>query len=97
MKQIHESLQKLLAAARRTPQADPGPLPQALETRVLARWRSGPVRDEAVPLAVLFRQALVCAGLVMLLSIGWNYLESRGEAAGTLAVAHYEMTVEMLP
>ena len=97
MKQTRKSLQKLLAAAGQAPHAGPGPLPPDIEMRVLAAWRCGPARDEAAPLAALFRQALVCAGLVMLLSIGWNYLGSRGEAAGTLAVAHYELTVEMLP
>jgi len=58
MKPLDRSLQKLLEAAARAPgEASEGPS-FALETRVLAQWRSLEVENEFAQLANLFRRAV---------------------------------------
>jgi hypothetical protein len=97
VRNTNNALRKLLKASAQSPKPDPDLLPWTVETRVLAAWRTGIDRNELTPLPALFRQALVCASMVMLLSIGWNYVQSRNETAYSMVQASYEMTVALLP
>ena len=98
MNRLYHSLQRLLKAAAQAPKAAPVTPPFALETRVLAQWRAAAGEDEFAFLTKLFRHAIVYASLVMLLSIGWNFLEkSKGATASTTALAEYAMTMKLPP
>lgn len=77
MKNRDVKLERLFEAARTAPAPDAPPeMPAHLKTRVLAHWRSD--ADESagwLSLAALYRNALVCAGLAMLLCVVWNQLD----------------------
>ena len=90
MNRIEHALQLLLRAARRAPRADIEPLPAHLEARIVNRWRSGSLEleDEFAPLVKLFRQAVIFAAVIMLLSGAWNYVENRSGAAATTLTAY---------
>lgn len=96
MNQSDHSLRRLLRAAARAPKESSVSLPPFLETRLLAHWRSTAPEDESVLLAAFFRRALVCAALVMTLTIGWNWLGNRGDA-GARALTNYEARLQVLP
>jgi hypothetical protein len=98
MNPLDHSLKRLLKAAAQAPKAAPGTTSFTLEARVLAQWRAAASEDEFPFLMKLFRHAVIYASLVMLLSIGWNYLErNRSEAASMTALADYAMTVQLPP
>lgn len=97
MSPLDRSLQRLFKAAAQAPKEPPGPLPFALEARTLAQWRSAPVEDEFALLAALFRRAVICASLITVLSIAWSYRQSGNPAAGAVALANYEITLQWPP
>lgn len=97
MKRLADRLQRLFEAAAQAPEETPGPVPVAVQTRVLARWRSAPAEDDFARLAVVFRRAVVCAGLVMLLSIVWKQRETASPAASAVALATYEINAHLPP
>jgi hypothetical protein len=78
MKNRDLKLERLFAAARSAPApAAADELSAHLQTRVLAHWRSASEADAGwLSLASLFRTALACAGLAMLLCVAWNQLDS---------------------
>lgn len=75
MNPINQQLERLLNSAARAPQPVPGEAPFAVESRVLARWRTSPggAGDLAHMLLPLLRRAALCACLLMLLSIAFSY------------------------
>jgi hypothetical protein len=99
MNPLDHSLKRLFNAAAQAPSEAPGPLPLPVESRVLAQWRSGADADDSAPLTVFFRRAVICAGLVAGLSIVWSYRENNNAAgnaaAGTLALANYEINLRL--
>ena len=64
---------RLAAAARRAPPEPPAEMPFGFDTRMVAFWRGRQETEEALPWALLLRGALVCASLIMLLSVVMNY------------------------
>ena len=96
MKKSDDSLQRLFRAASLAPRDKPAPLPAALESRMLAQWRAAETEDEFVILIRLFRRAVIFAGLIMVLSATWSYLESRSDAA-TMALASYAIKMQLPP
>jgi len=73
-------------------------MPFGFDTLVMARWRSRPTEDEfAVLLAALFRRAVICAGLVVFLSIVWGSLGNASDASGVVALANYEINTHLPP
>jgi hypothetical protein len=97
MNHLDQSLNRLLKAAASAPQEEDQTLPFALEARTLAGWRAGAAQMEQDLLAALFRRAMLCAGVVVLLSIGWSRFEVRNEAAEAGVRAHYEIALQVLP
>jgi hypothetical protein len=96
MKPIDHSLRRLFKAANQIPKPLIEPMPHDLETRVLAQWRSQPSENEFA-LAGLFRRAVICAGLVMILSIVWGSQGSTSAAASVVALANYEINTHLPP
>jgi len=97
MNQSDHSLRRLLRAAARAPKPEPVSLPSRLETQLVARWRSAAPEDESALLAAFFRRAVIYASLVMALSIGWNWLENKGNDTGLTALTNYEAQLQVLP
>ena len=97
MNSLDHSLERLLKAAAQAPRAALEPASFARETQVLAEWRSTRKEDEFALLVGLFRRAVIFASLIMTLSVTWNYLEKRGEAASTVALASYALKMQLPP
>ncbi len=88
---------RLADAAR---QATPGPppdVPFGFDTRVLAQWRSQREAEETLPWTLLLRGALVCASLLMLLSVAMNYQSLKEREPGSVAIADSALRMSMLP
>jgi hypothetical protein len=76
MKNRDVKLERLFEAARSAPAPSPADeMPAHLKTRVLAHWRTRSDDAGWLSLASLYRNALVCAGLAMLLCVVWNQLD----------------------
>jgi hypothetical protein len=98
MKFFDRRLQQLFETAARAPQSPAGSPSPSLEQRVIAGWRSAEGDDEfALLLSSLFRRAVVCAALVMVLSAGWGWWQDRNAAPGAAALATYVAEVQLPP
>ena len=87
---------RLAGAARRAPNPS-AEVPFGFETRVLAEWRAQRGAEESVPWARLLRGGLVCAGLIMLLSLAVNYQALREREPGSVAITDSVLRMTMLP
>jgi hypothetical protein len=94
-----EPLARLLRAAAGAPRsaADTGSF--ALEARVMAAWRGARRGGTGETYVVWLRRATICACLLALMSLVWNYggLAGPGPAGDELAVADAAMRVGVEP
>ena len=62
-------------------------------------WPDGGTRDEDefALLAALFRRGVVFASLIMVLSMGWGWMQGRSENTGETALANYAMNIQLPP
>lgn len=97
MKTSNDPLQRLFRAAALASKEKPSAPPSALENRVLARWRNAGIEDEFDLLANLLRRAAVFASLIMVLSMGWGWMQSRSENGSETALANYAMNIQLPP
>lgn len=90
-------LNRLLMAAKAVPSLEAtGGMPAHLKTRVLAHWRAVPAADElGRGLALIFRNAFMCAALIMFVSIAWSF--NTQEPDPEMALANYELQEDLLP
>ena len=96
MNPIDQSLRRLFKAAATAPKPIADSMPFGFATGVLARWRSRPDENEFA-LARLFRRAILCAGLVMILSIVWGSQGNTKAAASVVALANCEINSHLPP
>jgi len=90
-------LQRLFAAARETSPALPEEMPAHLSTRILADWHSGAAKADSWQMIVLlFRRALVCAGVVMLFTLAWSYDGLSDTPENDEAYANYELREDVM-
>ena len=96
---IHEThLSRLFKAARLAPPAlEPSDLPEDLERRLIAQWRSGAGESRVGNFAPVLRWALMGAAAVMLLSIAWASTSPGDDQATDEIVANYELREELMP
>ena len=88
---------RLAGTARRTP-VEPAPeMPFGFDTRVIAAWQTRREGEEAVPWARLLRGALVCASLIMLLSLAMNFQSWKEGDPGPVAIADSAIRMSMYP
>ncbi len=88
---------RLAGAARRVP-VEPAPeMPFGFDTRLIADWQAQREGGEAVPWARLFRGALVCASLIMLLSLAMNFQSLQEGDPGPVAIADSAIRMSMYP
>jgi hypothetical protein len=89
---------KRLAGAAQPARADlPAEMPFGFDTRVLSEWRSAPEAKDPLPWAGLLRGALVCASVIMLLSVAMNYHTLKEREPGSVAIADSALRLSMLP
>ena len=98
MKRVDEQLSRLLraAAAAREPEIDDPP-PYLLR-RIVARCRDGTIADAPCLVAALvFRRALVCAFIVMALTVAWAHRQLVEPMPNEVAIAEYETRMTLSP
>ena len=88
---------RLAGTARRVP-AEPAPeMPFGFDTRVIADWQARREGEEALPWARLLRGALVCASLIMLLSLAMNFQSWKEGDPSPATVADSAIRMSMYP
>jgi hypothetical protein len=86
---------RLLDAARAaTIETAAEPMPSHLQTRVLAHWHARE-KDWFLPLAL--RRGVVCAGLIMMVCVGWYSTDLLNSDDNELAIAGLAAQEEMMP
>jgi len=88
---------RLAKAGRRAPAPLPAEMPFGFDSRVVAEWRSPGDTEERLPWAPLLRGALVCASLIMLLSVAMNYHTLKEHEPGSVAIPDSVLRMSMLP
>jgi len=88
---------RLTAMARTTPLEPAAEMPFGFDTRVLADLLPKPEIEEAVPWARLLPGALVCASLIMLLSLAMNFQSFKEGDPGPLAIADSALRMSLYP
>ena len=91
------TLQRLLRAAAQVKDDAPAEMPFGFDTRVIAGWRGRQEPEEALPWTLLLRGALVCASLILLLSVAMNYQALKEREPGSVAIADSAIRMSMLP
>ena len=97
MNHDEHALSRLLRSARRISASAPEAMPFTLEARILARWRSGMPEEDLAWLAGVFRRAVICAGVVMILSLGWSQLSAAREVPGATTLTRLEQAIPVEP
>jgi hypothetical protein len=98
MNESEMKLHRLFAAARTAPPAgEAGAMPGPLKTRVLAHWRAAAAAEAGRGLALVFRAALVCATIVMLVSVVWSFGDLTRDPDNDVAIANHELREDVMP
>jgi hypothetical protein len=94
----NDPLDRLLKSAARAPRPETGAARFALEARVLGNWRAAQTDNTDFLLAWL-RRAAICACVLALVSLAWNYGALAGNRArgDELAVADATMRTGVEP
>jgi hypothetical protein len=90
-----QPLNRLLQAAAKVPPTPAGPMPAALQTRVLAHRRQGADDLLALGLALLCRRALVGAALLMAACVAWSVVTE--EPDDEVTVANHALYADLNP
>ena len=88
---------RLAGMARRAPEEPVPGMPFGFDTRVIAAWHSQRGGEEAVPWARLLQGGLVCASLIMLLSLAMNYQSVKEGEPGPVAIADSAIRMSLYP
>ena len=88
---------RLADTARRVPVKPAPEMPFGFDTRVIAGWQAHRDLEEAVPWARLLRGALVCASLIMLLSLAMNFQSWKEGDPGPVAIADSAIRMSLYP
>ena len=78
----NDPLDRLLKSAARAPRAETSAARFALEARVLGNWRAMAQTDNTDFLLAWLRRAAICACVLALASLAWNYTVSAGSRTG---------------
>ena len=90
-------LRRLLKAAAKSQRDTPAEIPFPLEARILAGWRSSGTAEDWTGMVSYFRRAVICAILIMIVSIGWSELSNAREVPGAAALANLAQAVQIVP
>jgi hypothetical protein len=97
MKPEQEQLDRLMKAAARAPRSETGAALFTLEARVLGNWRLSLRGDSSEVLLTWLRRAAICACLLALGSLAWDYHELRTPRGDELAAADSAMRMGIEP
>lgn len=97
MNRYSHILNRLLKAAKQTPRETPVSIPFALEARILVGWRSAAPEQDLSGVVSCFRRAVICAVLVMVMSIGWSKLSDVHEVPGAMAFLNLAKDIQIVP
>ncbi len=97
MNKSNDPLQRLFRAAALASKETQAAPPIAVENRVMTRWRNAGNEDEFDLLAALLRRGVVFASLIMVLSMGWGWMQSKSENASETALATYALNIQLPP
>jgi hypothetical protein len=97
MKKSDDPLPRLFRAATMAPDEAAAPPPFDLENRLIAQWRNAGTEDESALLVHLLRSAVLFAACIMVLSMGWNWMQSSNENAAETALANYALNIQLTP
>ncbi len=100
MKPIDSQLNRLFKAAAQAPKPAPDAPSFALETRVLAAWKSSWRGENGDFFVALFRRAAIGACVLAVASLAWNYHELTNGEKGIseeLAIADSSMQKGLNP
>jgi hypothetical protein len=90
-------LNRLFDTARLSmPSGEPGAMPLHLKRRVIASWRADHADSPGRGVAVVFRTALACPAVLMLASIAWSFAELTHEPTDDVAIANYQLRVDVM-
>jgi hypothetical protein len=96
MRRIDEQLVRLMKAAAKAPKPVSSGAVFGLETRVLAHWRNSLGNESSEFLVMWFRRATICAGILAIASLAWNYHNSDQRSSAEL-VADSAMSMGIEP
>jgi hypothetical protein len=88
-----DSLNRLLKSAAKAPSHAAEAAPFAVETRVMAGWRSAPAHENALLLLLWLRRAIALALAAVLLSIGWAYRASKQSPADEFSAMDSDLQI----
>ena len=88
---------RLAETARRAPVEPAAEMPFDFDTVVIAGRQGRREAEEAVPWARLLRGALVCASLIMLLSLVMNFHSMTEGDPGPVAIADSAIRMSLYP
>jgi hypothetical protein len=97
MKKSDDPLPRLFRAAALAADEAPSSPPSNLEDRFIAQWRNSEIEDESALLVNLLRRAVLFAGCILALSVGWNWMQSRNENPTGAALTNYAMNIQLPP
>jgi len=97
MNRDEHRLKRLLKAAKQSPREMPDAMPFSTEARILAGWRSSAREEDWPGMVGYFRRAVVCAVLVMGVSIGWSQFTTAREVPGAMALSSLAQAVQIAP
>ena len=97
MNQNEQRLKRLLKAASKASGETAGSIPVALDARILAAWRTSAPEDDLSWMASSFRRAVICAALVMVVSIGWSQFMDARDVPGAAALSNLVPDIKIVP
>lgn len=98
MNNSDHQLRRLFQAAARAPGEAPAEIPSTLECRVLAMWRTGAGREDALfGLLPLFRGACVLACVLALASVAFHYRELVQPPSDEVVIINSPVSLTYLP
>jgi hypothetical protein len=98
VKSLDRSLQRLLKAAGQAPAKSQTPASDTLQAVTLARWRMTTGEEDWLWMAQLFRRAVIFSSLIMILSLGWSWFQTRNkDADAPTELAGYALTLQLPP
>lgn len=95
MNPIDDQLNRLFTAAARARKPGLEAAPLVFETRAFAGWLPGRAAEGRDFLLAWFRRATVCACLLMLLSLAWNYHQTTTGPSDELSQADSAMRMAL--
>jgi hypothetical protein len=95
----NDPLNRLLKSAAQAPKPETGAARFALEARVLGGWRAAARAENGDHLVAWLRRAAICACVLAVASLAWNYRALAGNHRGgdELAVADATMRTGVEP